>query len=89
MAVLLHPHQGQGFIDAAADLIGAQPQILRAKSHIFFDGCSHDLIIGILEDHPYLLADGPQLFPILCVLSPHDYIAAGRQEQCIEKFGQG
>ena len=60
IGVIQH-HVAQGFLDPLADLLRRNPQIERTEGDILKNRRAKELIVGILEEEPHLLADELQI----------------------------
>ena len=84
-----HLHHPQGLVDTRQNLRGRQPQVLRAEGDVLLDDRRHQLVVGVLEDHPHALTDLPQHGAIAGVHAVDEDLAVGRQQQGVEVFGEG
>src|SRR5664279_2381567 len=59
VAMAVHPHCGQGIVDAFGNLCSWKPLVCRSKSYVLRYGGHEQLVIRILEHDPYSLSDLP------------------------------
>ena len=87
--VCFHIYDAQRFIHTFPDLIRRYADILRTEGYVFFHNGCHDLVVRVLEYHPYLLAYHPQVIFFHCIHAVDFYTAFRWQQQRVQMTGKG
>ena len=87
MSQRLHVHALQRPVHAPHDLVVWQPQVLRAKGHVFFHDGRDDLVVGDLKDHADRRADVAQVRSLARQPVTHEHAPLARRKQRVQVFG--
>ena len=78
-----HADSLQRLVHAPADFLRRNAEILGCKRHVLFHDVRDDLVIGVLEHHAHLLADGKEVLFLLRVEPVDRHRAALGQQNCV------
>src|SRR5439155_469759 len=85
---LRHVDRGDRLFDTALDLLVIEAEVLRAEGNVFLDDRRHQLVVGMLEDHPHDLPYAPGVRRVAGGDAVDRDRATAWHEQRVEAFGE-